>query len=62
MAYFRVAKKYHPDTNKTAQARFMFAFAAEAYEVLSDPESVSSLQIPYAQVWPLTQFFSVSFL
>jgi len=39
LAYFRTAKKYHPDTNKNSQARFMFEFAAEAYEVLSDPES-----------------------
>jgi len=38
LAYFRTAKKYHPDTNRNSQARFMFEFAAEAYEVLSDPE------------------------
>ena len=40
VAYFRIAKKYHPDTNRDQQAGFMFAFAAEAYDVLSDPETV----------------------
>jgi molecular chaperone DnaJ len=33
LAYFRMAKKYHPDSNDTDQARFMFQLVAEAYEV-----------------------------
>lgn len=36
LAYFRMAKKYHPDNNQTDEARFMFQFIAEAYEVLTD--------------------------
>jgi DnaJ domain len=35
-AYFKMAKRYHPDTNKTLDARQMFDMIAEAYEVLSD--------------------------
>jgi len=37
-AYFNMAKKFHPDTNKTLDARQMFALIAEAYDVLSDDE------------------------
>ncbi|XP_042573428.1 dnaJ homolog subfamily A member 3, mitochondrial-like isoform X1 [Cyprinus carpio] len=36
-AYYQMAKKYHPDTNKEdPQAKEKFAQLAEAYEVLSD--------------------------
>ncbi|XP_068191955.1 dnaJ heat shock protein family (Hsp40) member A3a isoform X2 [Antennarius striatus] len=36
-AYYQMAKKYHPDTNKNdPQAKEKFAQLAEAYEVLSD--------------------------
>ncbi|CAI4230595.1 unnamed protein product [Auanema sp. JU1783] len=35
-AYFQLAKKYHPDVNKTTEAQEKFQAISEAYEVLSD--------------------------
>jgi len=37
-AYRQAALKYHPDRNKAPEAETHFKEAAEAYEVLSDPE------------------------
>jgi molecular chaperone DnaJ len=37
-AYYGLAKKYHPDTNKDAGAKDKFAAAQSAYEILSDTE------------------------
>ncbi|KAI9678433.1 MAG: hypothetical protein M1829_002031 [Trizodia sp. TS-e1964] len=37
-AYYTLAKKYHPDTNKDANAKDRFSEAQAAYEVLSDPK------------------------
>lgn len=37
-AYRRLAKQYHPDVNKTAEAEEKFKSIGEAYEVLKDPE------------------------
>jgi len=37
-AYRRLARKYHPDANKAADATEKFTEATEAYEVLSDPQ------------------------
>jgi molecular chaperone DnaJ len=37
-AYRQAALKYHPDRNKSPDAEGLFKEAAEAYEVLSDPE------------------------
>lgn len=37
-AYYGLAKKFHPDTNKDANAKVKFNEAQSAYEILSDPE------------------------
>ncbi|KAK4165233.1 DnaJ 1, mitochondrial [Cladorrhinum sp. PSN259] len=37
-AYYGLAKKYHPDTNKDAMAKDKFAEIQAAYEILSDPQ------------------------
>ena len=36
LAYFNIAKEFHPDTNKTLDARQVFALIVEANDVLSD--------------------------
>jgi molecular chaperone DnaJ len=37
-AYYALAKKYHPDTNKDASAKEKFTNAQSAYELLNDPQ------------------------
>jgi molecular chaperone DnaJ len=37
-AYYAMAKKYHPDTNKDAGAKEKFTDAQSAYELLNDPQ------------------------
>ncbi|KAJ6783433.1 hypothetical protein PWT90_01680 [Aphanocladium album] len=37
-AYYGLAKKFHPDTNKDASAKDRFADIQSAYEILSDPK------------------------
>lgn len=38
LAYFNMAKQFHPDANQTLDAPQMFQLIAEAYDVLSDPD------------------------
>lgn len=42
-AYRKLAKTYHPDVNKEADAESKFKEINEAYEVLSDPNKKSSI-------------------
>lgn len=35
-AYFKLAKQYHPDVNKSPEAKEKFSLINEAYETLSD--------------------------
>ena len=37
-AYYALAKKYHPDTNKEASAKEKFTDAQTSYELLNDPQ------------------------
>lgn len=37
-AYYALAKKYHPDTNKDSSAKEKFTDAQTAYELLNDPQ------------------------
>lgn len=37
-AYYALAKKYHPDTNKDPKAKDRFSESQTAYEILSDPQ------------------------
>ncbi|KAJ1656511.1 mdj1 protein precursor [Dispira simplex] len=41
-AYYALAKKYHPDTNKSKDAREKFVEIQEAYETLSDQQKRAS--------------------
>ncbi|KFZ05289.1 hypothetical protein V501_08488 [Pseudogymnoascus sp. VKM F-4519 (FW-2642)] len=44
-AYYGMAKKFHPDTNKDPTAKDKFAEAQSAYELLSDPKKKESFDM-----------------
>ena len=51
-AYRKLAKKYHPDTNKgNAHAEAKFKEATEAYAVLSDPEKERNMISSGVRIW-----------
>lgn len=54
MAYRRLARKYHPDLNKAADAEKNFKELGEAYDVLKDPEKRK--QYDHQRVRPQTGF------
>ncbi|CAG5080267.1 DnaJ domain-containing protein [Parvicella tangerina] len=47
-AYFKLAKQYHPDKNRTPEAREKFIAINEAYEFLSDPQNIRNILYRYA--------------
>ena len=54
LAYRRLARKYHPDLNKEADAEHKFKELGEAYEVLKDTKK-RKVYDQYAQDWAMNQ-------
>ena len=44
-AYRKLARKYHPDVNKTKEAEAKFKDINEAYEVLGDKQNVKDMTV-----------------
>lgn len=53
-AYRRLARKYHPDVSKEANAEAKFKRLGEAYEVLKDPEKRAQYDKP-GEAWQQSQ-------
>ena len=59
-AYYALAKKYHPDTNKDASAKEKFSDAQSAYELLSDPKKKEAYDTYGAAAFDQTGGFNPS--
>ena len=53
-AYRKLARKYHPDVNKTSDAEDKFKDIGEAYEVLKDPDKRAKYD-RYGAAWKAAQ-------
>ncbi len=53
-AYRKLARKYHPDVNKTPEAEETFKDIGEAYEVLKDPDKRATYD-RYGAAWKAAQ-------
>ena len=59
-AYRKLARKYHPDVSKEANAENRFKDVAEAYEVLKDPDKRAKYD-RYGAAWKARDYATRAF-